>query len=71
VFTHPAYGQGQYPADVEYLSRDSSLFEAFEANHGFDENYTDPLLQGRWTAVSTRVDSRDRNFLVIVQQHRD
>jgi serine/threonine-protein kinase len=71
IFTHPAYGQGEYPAKVEYLAENSRLLSAFEADHGVDKDHNDPFLEGRWTAVSTRVSANDENFLVIVQQHRD
>jgi serine/threonine-protein kinase len=70
IFTHPEYGEGEYPDKVEYIENNSSLLAAFESNHGVDEHYNDPFLGGQWTAVSTRVSQENQNFLVIVQQRR-
>jgi tRNA A-37 threonylcarbamoyl transferase component Bud32/ribosomal protein S27E len=70
-FTHPEYGQVEYPETVKYIEKNSSLLAAFESNHGVDKDYKDPFLEGTWTAVSTRVSQKTENFLVIVQQQRD
>jgi serine/threonine-protein kinase len=71
IFAHPNYGDGEYPDHVCHVERDSKILAAFETLHGVDEDYRDPFLGGRWTAVSTRVNRENRNFLVVVQQRHE
>ena len=65
AFVHPEY-RGEFPLEVDPL-RDEDLLSIDGTDQGVDRDYEDPVLGGRWIAVSTRV---NENYVVVIQQKK-